>query len=357
MPAALVGGAGRCAAAQHNAVHDTSVAPGPPGSTALDPAPGLSPSLSNAAVMVAGPPNAITSRWAGLLAPPLGQALHPGAALAVSAIGGRDGVTGANAFEALINPDGSCALLVPGAAAVAWLAGDPRVHFDAGRWVPALTSFGSAVLLGRTGPQPAALRVAASTPNGVELSCLLGLSLLGGAPVPVFGLSDPDDAHAALLDGRVDAIMLTGSNVPERTAALSGRKLRPIFSLGQDTDVALRDPALANVPTLPELYASSFGRRPSGALFDAWKATAAAARLDVALVLQPLTPASLVAQWRRACTVAITDPTLAGAARTAQLSPLPAPDCVAALSAVMADENTLLTLRRWIASHTDWRPA
>jgi hypothetical protein len=54
---------------------------------------------------------------------------------------------------------------------------------------------------------------------------------------------------------------------------------------------------------------------------------------------------------------AIADPALAGATRMAQLSPLPAPDCVAALATVIADENRLLTLRRWIASHTDWRPA
>jgi hypothetical protein len=319
---------------------------------------GLStPDLTNAAIMVAGPADAATGRWAGLLARPLAQALHPGAMLAVATVGGRDGVTGANAFEALINPDGSTALLVPGAAAIAWLAGDPRVHFDAGRWVPALTSLGSAVLLGRTGPQPATLRVAASTPSGLELPALLGLSLLGAAPVPVFGLSDPDDAHTALLNGRVDAIVLTGRDVPRRAAALSGQKLRPIFSFGADAGGAARDPMLADVPTLPELYLAAFGRRPAGALFEAWKATAAAARLDAALVLQPLTPASLVAQWRRACASAITDRTLASATREAQLSPLPAPDCVTALSAIIADENTLLALRRWIASRTDWRPA
>lgn len=319
---------------------------------------GLSiPSLSNASMMVAGLPDAASGRWARLLARPLAAALHPGSPLAVSAVGGRDGVTGANAFEALINPDGSSALLVPGMAAVAWLAGDPRVHFDAGRWVPALTSFASAVLLGRIGTQPTTLRVAVSTPTGVELAALLGLSLLGRAPVPVFGLSDPNDAHAAFLDGHVDAILLTGSGVPARTAAWSGHKLQPIFSLGADALATARDPALANVPTLPELYRTAFGRPPSGTLFEAWKATAAAARLDVALVLQPLTPASLVAQWRRACTRAITDPTLVSAARAAQVNSLPAPDCVTALSAIVADENTLLVLRRWIAGHTNWRPA
>ena len=315
------------------------------------------PDLASPAMMVAGPADAATGQWAGLLARPLAEALHPGGKLAVSAVGGRDGVTGANAFEALTNPDGSTALLVPGAAAVAWLAGDPRVHFDAGRWVPALTSLGSAVLLGRTGARPATLRVAASTPNGVELPALLGLSLLGEAPVPVFGLSDPDDAHAALLNGRVDAIVLTGLDVPRRAAALSSSKLRPIFSFGADGAAAIRDPMLADVPTLPELHRAMFGRAPAGALFEAWKATAAAARLHAALVLQPLTPASLVAQWRRACASAVADPTLASLTRAAEVTPLPAPGCVPSLAAVIADQNTLLALRSWIASRTDWRPA
>ena len=315
------------------------------------------PSLSNAAIMVAGPADAATGRWGAMLAQPLAQALHPGLAIAVSSIGGRDGVTGANAFEALINPDGSTALLVPGAAAIAWLAGDPRVHFDAGRWVPALTSFGSGAVLGRTGPLPRTLRIAASTPSGLELPALLGLSLLGTNPVPVFGLSDPDDALAALRDGRVDAIVLTGSHVPLRVESMSDEKLRPIFSFGADANADIRDPALPGLATVPELYRGSFGHAPAGALFEAWKATAAAARLDCALVLQPLTSASLVAQWRGACSSAIADPRLASATHSAQVDPLPAPDCVAALSSIVAGENTLLALRRWIASRTDWRPA
>lgn len=349
--AALAAGSG--ARAEHRAVR-IDAAPVPLTSRTL----GMPvPSLTNPTMMVAGPADNATARWAGLLVGPLAEALHPGQALAVAAVGGRDGVTGANAFEALTNPDGSTALLVPGAAAVAWLVGDPRVHFDAARWVPALASFGSAVLVGRGDKPRDGLRVAASTPGGLELPALLGLSLLGAAPAPAFGLADPDDARAALLGGRVDAMLLTGRDVPQRMAALARQGLRPIFSLGADARATARDPALPDVPTVPELYHARVGRKPAGALFDAWMATAAAARLDAALVLQLLTPPALVARWRGACTQAIADPALASAVRTAQVNPLPAPDCVNALSVIVADETTLLTLRRWIASRTDWQPA
>ena len=319
------------------------------------------PALADPAMIVAGPRDAATARWAEQLAGPLSAALDPNSRMRISAVGGRDGVTAANAFEALTNPDGSTALLVPGAAAMAWLAGDPRVHFDAGSWVPALARVGSAVMVGRTGPRPATLRVAASTPRGIELPALLGLSLLGTTPIPVFGLAEPDDARAALRRGEVDAILLTGRDVPARYAALcgthSGSAAQAIFSFGGDMSASTRDPDLAGVPTLPELYRAATGRAPGGVLFDAWKATAAAARLDAALVLRPLAPAAQVAQWRMACNDAVTGDALAAAAHAARLDALPAPGCVAALAAVVADENTLLALRRWIAGRNEWRPA
>ena len=334
------------------------------GGTARSTAGGTVPTLDEPALIVAGPSTCPAATLARMLAPPLSDALHS-RPVTVAAIGGRDGVTGANTFEALTNPDGATALLLPGAACMAWLAGDARVHFDAGRWVPALTEFGSGALLGR---EPAAgaragvpLRVAASTAAGPELAALLGLSLLGIHAVPVFGLAEYADAVAALQAGRVDAILLTGSNVPARVATLATSGLRPIFSLGAGGGSA-RDPALAGLPTLPELRKGAPGLRtePPGVeapLFQAWRATAAAARLHAAVVLPQLTPASLVAQWRGACGAAILDPAVAGAGKAAELTLVSAPDCVAALATMVAGENTLLALRRWLASRTDWRPA
>nr|WP_321983455.1 hypothetical protein [uncultured Lichenicoccus sp.] len=318
------------------------------------PAGGAMPNLIEPAMMVAGPSNSAAAGMARMLAPLLSGALHS-RPVAVSAIGGRDGVTGANTFEALTNPDGATALLVPGAACMAWLAGDPRVHFDAGRWVPALTGFGSAAFLARSQPREAGapLRVAASTAAGPELAALLGLSLLGIHAVPVFGLAEYDDAMAAYAAQRVDAILLTGSTVPDRMRTLSAGGLRPIFSLGVDGGTG-RDPALAGIPTLPELHMAAASEP---ALLEAWRATAAAARLHAAVVLPQLTPASLVAQWRGACRTAMLDPAAAATRDAAQLTLLPAPGCVAALASMVADENTLLTLRRWLASRTDWRPA
>ncbi|NPD68129.1 hypothetical protein HN018_12215 [Lichenicola cladoniae] len=318
--------------------------------------------LRDPTLLVAGPADAGPGLWAKLLAPRLGAAMMTQSALSVSATGGRDGVTGANAFEALTTPDGSTAMLVPGAAAIAWLAGDPRVHFDAGRWVPALASLSSGVLVAKVDPAGILagrhLRVAASTATGPELPALLGLSMLSAEPSPVFGLSEPQDAVAALKDGRVDAVFLTGHDVPQRLKVLVRAGYVPLFSLGgSDDDIEVRDPAVPNVATFAERFRQQNARSPSGPLFSAWRSTAAAARLDVALVLPMLSPATVVARWRSACQTALGDVGLVSAAKTAQVNPVPAPECVQALARIGADETTQLTLRRWLAVRKDWRPA
>lgn len=310
--------------------------------------------LSRATLMVAGPPDGTTRRWAQ----PVAEALHPGGPLSMQAIGGRDGVTAANEFESLASTDGRTALLVPGAAVTAWLAGDTRVHFDVGRWVAAFASDGPVVLFGRPLSGRGTLRVASSTPTGIELAARLALSLLGERPVAVNGLAEAADARDALLGGRVDAVMLSGPDLAGRLAELGRPGLGPLLSLDPRPRPApvARPPAghglaaLQDLPTLQDLYAARFGHGPRGRLYEAWRATALAASLQTALVLQPLTPAALVARWRDAGARAAADPALGAAAGGAGLRLLGAPDCVGVLSDVVASPDALLALRGWLNS-------
>lgn len=319
------------------------------------------PTLNQPALLVAGAADTAPGRWATLLAPRLASAFATGVPLLVSATGGRDGVTGANTFDTRTTPDGSTAMLVPGAAAMAWLAGDPRVHFDAGRWVPALASLSSGVLVGRDGASGLSgrtVRVAASTVAGPELPALLGLSLLSAVTTPVFGLSESADAVAALQAGRVDAVFLSGHDVPARRKQLADAGFSPFFSLGgSGDDASERDPAATDVPSFVERFQAETGSAPSGPLFDAFRATAAAARLDVALVLPMLSPPSLVARWRSACETALGDLGLIAAARKAEVDAVSAPECVQVMARINADETTQLSLRRWLAAQPGWQHA
>src|SRR5271165_388131 len=145
-----------------------------------------------ATILVAGPDGGKTDAWTRVIVPALAQALPPETPIRKTASGGPDGVTGANQFDARSAPDGQTALLVPGAAATAWLVGDPRAQFDAGRWVPVLGGATPGVIVAKAGPSTFASgqrpRIAADSPTGAALPALLGIDLLDAHPVPHFGI-------------------------------------------------------------------------------------------------------------------------------------------------------------------------
>jgi hypothetical protein len=330
--------------------------PGPPRSTML-------PFPDGATMLVAGPQDGTTAGWARLLSPPLGRALQGGPRLRLDSVGAADGVTGANQFEARTPPDGTTALLLPGAAALAWLVGDPRAHFDAARWVPVLAGMGSGVLAGRVGASSVApgrkLRVGAAGPAGPDLPALLGLSLLGVEVVPVFGLSGEAALMGALQRSSIDAVFLRGRRVPQRLAGAATIGAVPLFASGEvdDAGETRRDPQFPDVPTLPELFRQQRGGSLTGPLFEAWRATASAAQMEVALVLPQLTPAALVALWRRAAAQAAAAPEIQAVSAETAVRALPSPAATASIGAVSPDASALLELRRWLATRLNWKPA
>jgi hypothetical protein len=198
-------------------------------------------------------------------------------------------------------------------------------------------------------------RVAASAPSGPALPALLGIELLGARVRPVFDIDDAAQARDALQRGEVDAVFVCGHNVPERVAALAPAGGQPVFSLGaRDAAGALvRDPLFPDLPNLAEMGVGLSGAAPSGPLFDAWGATAAASQLDFALVLPQLTPASMVALWRRAGAQAAAAPEMQAAAAALSVRPSGGP---AATAAIAPDAAALLQLRRWLATRFDWHP-
>jgi hypothetical protein len=311
-----------------------------------------------ATLIVAGLGGGPLDAWAEWLAPALSQALPPGTTLRKDVVGGADGVTGANQFEALTVPDGSTALLLPGRAAMAWLVGDPRARFDAARWVPALAAVAPGVLMSRvTAAQlqdGAELRIAVSDPAGPELPALLALDMLGARWRPVFGLSEAL-AFEALGQHEVDAVYLSGRRVAPMAEALAAAGAQHLFALSNlDEGATRRSDALAEVPDVTELLA---GRTVDAGLRRALRATSAASELDMALVLPQLTPAAMVALWRRACAQAAGSDAVQVQATAQGVRPLPTPAATASTAAVLADTATLLALRQWLAVRLNYRPS
>jgi hypothetical protein len=312
----------------------------------------------HALLLAAGPEGGQTDRWARLLASPLDRAL--GASLRTATTGGIDGVTGANQFDARATPDGSAALLVPGAAALAWLAGDPRAQFDAAHWVPVLAGAAPGIVVSRVGVEALLsgqeLRISTGSPAGAGMPALLAFDLLGVRCTPQFGPPDQAAALEAFRQRTADAVFLHGTDVPEQVSRLDGAK--PLFTLGvlDESGAAVRDPVFPDVPHLAELYASLRGTAPASPLFEGWRASATAVQLEFGLVLPPLTPAARVAVWRRAANQAAIAPETQAACAARAIRPLPTPSAAAFTSSIAADATALLELRRWLNARFSWQP-
>ncbi len=325
-------------------------------------APMVSAFPEGAALLIGGPASGRTAAWGRLLAPLLQQGLPLDEPLRQDPVGGADGVTAANRFEARTTPDGSTALLLPGSAALLWLVGDPRAKFDVAHWVPSLAGIGSGVIASSL-PLPrlaagAPVRFAAAAPNGPDLPGLLTIELLGLRLVPVFGIGTAAAQRDALAQGMVDAVFVGGRDVPPLVPALAAAGAPPLLSMGSPdaTGAWQRDSAFPALQTLPELRAAR-GLPPGALLMPAWRAAATAVQLDVALVLPHLTPAAMVALWRRACAKAAAAPELQAAASSIAVRPQAAPVANASTEALAVDAAALLALRRWLTIRFDWRPS
>lgn len=330
---------------------------------AADPPPiPTAPFPNGATLLVAGPDGGRLAQWGRLIAPGLSQPLPPGTGVRLATTGGADGVTGANQFDTRAAPDGSTLLLAPGEAVLAWLVGDPRAKFDVGDWMSVLAGVTPSIVVGRIAAQTLQAghptRVAATGIEGPDLAVLLGVELLGARAVPVFGVTEAS-LHAAIADGSVDVALVRGEQAPARVAKLGAAGARPIFSMGaaDRTGAPARDTAFPELPSLEELYTSLHGRRPAGPLYRGWRAAAAASRLAFGLVLADVTPAAMVALWRRAGLDAAAGLDFGLAAAAATLQPLPGPAANSGTAPIAADMAALLALRQWLNSRFNWHPA
>lgn len=296
-------------------------------------------------LLVAGPAGSAVDHWADVLAPPLGRQLLGSGTLNWENVGGADGVTGINQFQARTNPDGATALLLPGTALLSWLAGDTRARFDAGAWAPlwagmtgAMVATRAPLLAGST------VRLAIQSVSGPELEGLLALQLMGieATPVPITGKLS---AMNAVRRDDIDAVYLRGAAMQE-AGTLAGLGWRPAFTLSR---------IFPEIPSAPDLFVPA--RLADKSLVAAFRAVTAAAALDVALVLPAMAPATVLAWWRRGCDQLDDESRVREAAAAARLRPADAGQLAAQLASVTLDMNAMLSLRTLLADRYHFRPS
>ncbi len=311
-------------------------------------------------LLVAGPGDGKLAHWASLLCPLLGPALAAGGNLNFTTVGAADGVTAANQFGTRVSPDGSTAMLLPGSAVIAQMAGDPRARFDPGTWVAGLAGLSSTLIISKqplaqlAGKNP--LRVLAADPAGNDLPTLLGLSLLGFNVLPVSPASYGSVTPSAAEHANADVVTLSEASITQSLRwRLSG--FTPAFSFGMIAKDGSEepDPSFPWVPTLYQLL-SEKGIDVTRPLPRAQRAAARAKQLSLALVLPQLTPASRIAQWRQACTQSIASLTVQAVAATESLRLVAQPAAVVAIASIIANADAQLELHQWLANRLDWHP-
>lgn len=292
-------------------------------------------------LLVAGPAGSSVDRWSQLISGPLGAALQgqAGASLASENVGGADGVTGVNQYQARTAPDGATALLMPGAALMAWLVGDTRVRFDVGTWAPLWgATTGSIVATRAPLVTGRAIRIAMPDLGGPGLEAVLALELMGLEPIPVTGSGREE----------VDAIYLHG---PAAHETLAGTGFTPAFSL---TGRPGRDPAFLNLPQAAELFTPALAANLEAvAVFEG---ASAAASVNVAMVLPAVAPATVLAWWRHGCAQMDDAPAVRAAAVVAKVRQDEGGQIATQLSCVALDMPAMLSLRRRLADRYHWRP-
>ncbi len=305
-------------------------------------------------LMVAGPVGGALDQAAHTMLPGLVAGLPPDTAMVRRPVGGIDGVTGANQFMVEATLDGGTALMVPGAAPLAWLAGDSRVHFDPSRWLAVMASTlpgfviaraGASILPGKT------VRVASQGPVSPSLAALLGLDLMGARVRPVAGMASPEAALTALAQDQVDAVLLRGPGVPATLGRYHGLVALCTLGTPQAGGEVARDVRAPNLPTLAEYAAARGSPLPRGPKYDAWLCAAGAAQLRYTLVLPSLIPAAAVAIWRNAGRKAV------GEDLSASVDVMLASAAATLLRAISPGGAALLELRTWLAERMGWRPA
>lgn len=312
-----------------------------------------------ATILIAGPEGGYLDHWSRVVQPALALTLPPSTTLRRVSVGAIDGVTGANQFDARTPPDGQTVLLAPGEAALAWLVGDPRAQYDVARWMSVMAAVAPGVVMARPGAirPDRRVRLGSSGPAGPDLPAVLAFELLGVQTELLPALSEGAEP-AALAGGLVDAVFLRGRNVADRAALLIAAGGRPAFTLGALDDEGRmgRCASFPDVPVLAEFCLTLRGQSPTGPLYAAWCAAAVASQLHFALVLPALTPASMVALWRRASSEAAATLDVQSAALSMGVRAVGGPEAMAIAGAAIADQAALSALRSWLTERFGWSP-
>lgn len=235
---------------------------------------------------------------------------------------GGGGLSGANYYADHAKKDGTTVLALSTSSQSNWMLGDPRAQFELKDFIPIILSPRGITLYtrGNLGIQdektlkgkieklssysPEELNFGGKTPTSGDLALRVALSLLGVEVNSVWGLGGNGPMALGFERGEFTVNYdNTLSFLQNRENMIEDGMAVPLFTFGvmDENGKIERDPALPDVPTVPEYYKAVFGKEPSGAAYNAWKALmGVSVPLSKSWNLMAGTPKDVIEAWRTA---------------------------------------------------------
>lgn len=199
-------------------------------------------------------------------------------------IGGGRGIPGMNEFVLKAKADGLMLVATSATNYFPYLLGDKAVKYEFRQWKPLLvnavggvvyTSPATGVKKVEDLPKAKGLVYGGISAVGLDMIPLISFELLGLDVKAVLGYKGRGDARIAWERGE--------SNIDYQTTPAYNASVVPLIKEGKAIPLMtfgvldeggniVRDPAVPDLPTVPEVYEKLRGKKPSGRFWEAYKA-------------------------------------------------------------------------------------
>jgi len=226
-----------------------------------------------------------TDVWIRTMAPFLERHIEGNPKIVVRNIPGGQSIHGVNVFYLQTPTDGLHLLASSGSNYVPALFGQKAVKYDFTKLKPILVNPVGAVIyvspqlgIKRAVDLPKAkgrLIYAGISATGNDIVSLMGFDLLGLETKDVLGYEGRGPARLAFERGESNIDHQTTPAYSANVVPLVKEgKAIPLMTLGQTNEAGeiVRDPAYPDFPTVPEVYEQLYRKKPSGPLWEAYKA-------------------------------------------------------------------------------------
>lgn len=224
-----------------------------------------------------------TDIWIRTIAPYLEKQIPGNPNFTFRNVGGGRGIPGMMEFTHKAKPDGLMLLVSSATNYFPVLLGDKAAKYDLRQWKPLLVNPVGGVMYASPASGIKRVEDVAKAKNliyggisaiGLDLIPLITFELLGMDTKGVLGFKGRGDARIAFERGEtnIDYQTTPAYNATVVPLIKEGKAI-PLMSFGQldESGNIIRDPAVPDLPTVPEVYEKLKGKKPSGKFWETYK--------------------------------------------------------------------------------------